>query len=98
MGTIVTVRLAEAPTDVLVWLVDRAYQPYRVADVAKAVAPADADAPLSSTRAALELLDTAGYVVKVNDSLWAASAEGVIAVRQARDKDRYPQASGGDDD
>jgi hypothetical protein len=77
----VRVHLADAPTDVLVWLAQRPGQPFTVEEIAAAVAPADADLPLATAASALATLRAMAYVLRrVEDKRWEVTAEGRGAV------------------
>ena len=78
----VRVRLADAPTDVLCWLAQRPDQTFTPAEIAKAVAPPDADNPFLSTLDALHLLRD-GLCVSERMNRWQATAEGRAAVVEA---------------
>lgn len=81
MGEI-RVCLADAPTDVLVYLVDHGSA--TMAEITKAVAPPDTDYPGASVASALDLLHKIEYVIYDSRDGWAPSLAGVAAVRAAR--------------
>lgn len=79
-----TVRLAEAPTDVLVYLASRPVgHRSTVAEVAAVVAPADAPHPQATVADALVLLRDAGYAQR-DSSGWAVADAGTAALSAAR--------------
>lgn len=82
-GTTVRVRLADAPTDVLVWLVERPGIAFRIDEIAAAAAPADADDAMRSTASALRTLHGMGYV-EVYGQSWTATHSGINAVLTAK--------------
>lgn len=86
MTTTLRVRLADAPTDVLVWLVDRPpHLWWSVGQIAAATAPDDADNAQASVADALSMLRTMGMVVQNRETrAWAATTEGQEAVEKAR--------------
>jgi len=78
----IKVSLADAPTDVLVYLVDNG--PATISVIAAAVAPPEAVSPASIVSYAIDLLRRIGYV-KGNDRYeWAATVDGINAVAEAR--------------
>lgn len=88
--TTVRVRLAEVPTDVLVYLADQPqnewFSPSRIA---AALAPEDADHAQAKVGHALEMLRTMGYVIQNRQiRMWAATREGWQAVQDARKASR----------
>lgn len=82
----VKVHLADAPTDVLVWLVEQPPQEWHsVGRIASHVAPAEAGAAEATVANALAMLRTMGYVVRSSEiPAWAATVEGQRAVETAR--------------
>lgn len=81
--TTIKVSLADAPTDVLVWLVGRGYEPAKMSVITEAVAPHGVERRWQTTRNAVGLLCEIGYAVKVGHDLWAATPEGHVAVHEA---------------
>lgn len=81
---VLRVHLADAPTDVLVWLVERpSHLWWSVGEIAAAVAPDDADHAEASVAGALWLLRRMGYVVLNSETrAWAATADGQQAVEK----------------
>lgn len=79
----ITVELADAPRDVLVFLTDHHDAQFTADEIADAVAPDDAGEPLASVLRALSLLLEARYVFYGHNRWWVAPA-GRDAVRQAR--------------
>ena len=76
-----TVILADAPRDVLVFLVD--HGPASTGEIVAAVAPADAVTPDSTVRNACSLLVTAQWA-GLTDNGWHATEAGHAAVLGAR--------------
>ena len=85
----IKVTLADAPTDVLVYLVDHSAT---VPEIARAVAPRDADSPLASVANALRLLREIGYAQLGPELVWTVTDAGRAAVDAARRR----AATGGD--
>lgn len=77
----ITVQLADAPTDVLVYLVD--HGPGTIRDIAHAVAPPDHPMPGTVTKSALGLL-LRFDCVQSDAGVWSATDAGREAVRAAR--------------
>ena len=93
--TRVSVTLAEAPTDVLVWLCGQSPSAsLSGAVIARDAAPQDADAPVESTARALMLLLDLGYVEaeRIDGTvLFRATRSGRAAVAAAQaDADGSP--------
>jgi hypothetical protein len=86
--TTLRVVLADAPTDVLVHLVD--HGPCSRGEVERAVAPAGVAGTVATVAAALSLLTEMGWaevtvpVERPGPYLWSATAEGREAVARAR--------------
>lgn len=80
------VRLADAPTDVLVQLVD--HGPCKLTDLISALAPkaeAPGDAPAIVNRALMLLLELgAVHLVKRGSNLWDATSAGARLIAAAR--------------
>lgn len=76
----IEVTLADAPTDVLVYLVD--HGPTYLEDLVRAVVPVDADTPNATVARACTLLREIGYMTDA--TVPTASVEGVAAVEHAR--------------
>lgn len=78
------VALADAPTDVLVHLVDDG--PATISGLATALAPPDTASPVAVVSYAIDLLRRLGYVKGHSDGgyKWAATVAGVDAVADAR--------------
>ena len=85
-STTLHVRLADAPTDVLVWLVDQPQHLWwSVGEITAATAPEDADHAQTTVANALSMLRQMGWVVQNHDTrAWAATADGQRAVEKAR--------------
>ncbi|MCW2601827.1 MAG: hypothetical protein JWM02_3656 [Frankiales bacterium] len=81
------VHLADAPTDVLVWLHEN-YHWYSADFIAQHAAPADADEPRASTFRALQLLLDMGYVeskrIRGGVLSFRATLDGRTAVADAQ--------------
>lgn len=83
----VRVHLADAPTDVLVYLDSLPVWKWTsVGEIAAACAPDDADHAQATVGSALVLLRTMGYVVQSPETrMWACTADGSEAVAKARE-------------
>lgn len=82
-STTVHVTLADAPTDVLVWLVERPGIRFTVGEVAAGAAPEGTDQAVTVTGSALRTLLAAGYV-DLDGGAWAATHSGINAVLTAK--------------
>jgi len=80
------IHLAEVPTDVLVYLAQHDSRLHTVADLATALAPADADHAVGSVSRALALLREAGYVYRNGGYCWGVTTAGMTAVAEAQAK------------
>jgi hypothetical protein len=80
--------LGDAPTDVLVYLVD--HGPASAKELLNAVVPPDVDEPGLTLARAVGLLVELGYVGAPPVEQWAATVAGVAAVRQARSSSAHP--------
>lgn len=83
----VRVHLADAPTDVLVYLDSLPVWKWTtVGEIAAACAPGDADYAQATVANALTLLRVMGYVVQSPETrMWACTADGSEAVAKARE-------------
>lgn len=77
------IHLAEVPTDVLVYLAQHDARLHTVADLATALAPADADHAVASVSSALALLRDGGYVYRNGGYQWGVTTAGMKAVAEA---------------
>lgn len=77
------VSLADAPTDVLVHLVDNG--PASIAELAAALAPPETITPARTVSYAIDLLRRIGYVRGYDTAYrWAATDQGIKAIDAAR--------------
>ena len=83
----IRVHLADAPTDVLVYLDSLpVWEWTTVGEIAAACAPSDIDHAQATVANALALLRTMGYVVQSPETrMWACTADGSEAVAKARE-------------
>ena len=79
----VRVTLADAPTDVLVYLAGNPRSKFTSAWITGAVAPDDAENALETVALALRLLHDGGYVKRCLHTHWQVTEAGVTAVREA---------------
>lgn len=93
--SVIHVRFADAPTDVLVWLVD--HGPTTREDLVRLVPPPDATQPSVIVSSALRLLFDCGLVdvepCTVGSNPWRATDAGRQAVSDAR-TEASPSSSG----
>lgn len=84
-GAHVTVRvtLAEAPTDVLVYLAANPDYDLTARALADVVAPAGAQDAVATVAGALRTLWDAGYVRRASHTTWQVTRQGWMAVREA---------------
>lgn len=79
-----TVTLADAPRDVLIYLVD--HGPATFAAIAESVPPSGADNPRQSVALALGLLRDMGCVSPLPGQMWCATLDGCKTVALAREQ------------